>query len=189
VKPDANDIIIACWICFVIYWIVSARRLKPVAEHPSRSSSLAHRLPLGAGVILLWFPHLPHRLNLLLTPQTGPAQVFGAVLCLLGLFVAIWSRHTLAGNWSSDVTFKQGHELIQSGPYRLARHPIYTGLLFMALGTAVEGGLLRCWLGLLCFFAGLWIKLSQEEALLLRHFPDTYPSYRRRVKALIPFII
>jgi protein-S-isoprenylcysteine O-methyltransferase Ste14 len=103
--------------------------------------------------------------------------------------MAIWSRRTLAGNWSSDVTFKQGHELIQNGPYRFTRHPIYTGILFMALGTAVAGGLLRCWLGFLLFFAALWIKLSQEEALLLRHFPETYPSYRTRVKALIPFII
>jgi protein-S-isoprenylcysteine O-methyltransferase Ste14 len=188
-KFDANLAIIACWIIFVIYWIASARRLKPVVEHQSWFRNLAHRLPLGAGVMLLWVPRLSHRLNLSLTPQTGAARVIGAGLCLLGLFMAVWSRRTLAGNWSSDVTFKHGHELIQSGPYRFARHPIYTGILFMALGTAVAGGLLRCWLGFLLILAGLWIKLSLEEALLLRHFPDTYPSYRTRVKALIPFII
>ena len=53
----------------------------------------------------------------------------GALVCLLGLFVTLWARWTLAGNWSSDVTFKQGHELIRTGPYRFVRHPIYTGIL------------------------------------------------------------
>jgi len=185
----SNTIIIACWILFVAYWIASARAVKPATERQSRWSSLAHRGPLGLGYFLLLFRGLPYPLNLALTPQTAPARAFGAVLCVLGLLVAIWSRRTLAGNWSSDVTFKQGHQLIQTGPYRLARHPIYTGLLGMSLGTAIAGGQLRSWLGFLIVGAALWIKLTQEESLLLRHFPDAYPSYRSRVKALVPFIL
>ena len=52
----------------------------------------------------------------------------------------MWARQTLAGNWSSDVTFKQGRELVKTGPYRFVRHPIYTGLLVMCLGSAIEMG-------------------------------------------------
>ncbi|MGA2540455.1 MAG: isoprenylcysteine carboxylmethyltransferase family protein [Verrucomicrobiota bacterium] len=185
----SDKTIILCWILFVVYWIVSARRLKPTAEKQSRLSNFAHRGPLGLGYILLCCRALPWPLNLELTPQTEPARASGAVLCVLGLLVAIWSRRVLAGNWSSDVTFKQGHELIQTGPYRYARHPIYTGLLLMCLGTAMAGGELRCWLGFLIACAGLWIKLTQEESLMLRHFPDAYPPYRARVKAIIPFIL
>ena len=181
--------ILCCWTFFIAYWIATALRVKPVVERQSRLSSLAHRGPLGLGGFLLWFRALPWPLNLALTPRTDPARTFGAVVCVLGLVVAIWARRTIAGNWSSDVTFKQGHELIQTGPYRYARHPIYTGLLLMGLGTAIAGGRVCSWLGFLIFCAGFWIKLTQEESLLLRHFPADYPSYRTRVKALIPFII
>jgi protein-S-isoprenylcysteine O-methyltransferase Ste14 len=105
------------------------------------------------------------------------------------LLVTIWSRRTLGGNWSSEVAFKQGHELVKTGPYRYARHPIYTGLLLMCLGTAVAVGQFHSWLGLLILCVGFWIKLRQEESLLLQHFPTEYPVYRKQVKALVPFVI
>ena len=54
-----------------------------------------------------------------------------------GIAFAVWARHYLGRNWSGTVTVKQDHELIRSGPYRLVRHPIYTGLLLAILGTAV----------------------------------------------------
>ncbi|SPE60693.1 Isoprenylcysteine carboxyl methyltransferase (fragment) [Verrucomicrobia bacterium] len=107
----------------------------------------------------------------------------------LGLIVTLWARWTLGGNWSSSVTFKQGHELIRTGPYRLVRHPIYTGLLVMALGTALDFGQFRCWLALPLMTTAFWVKLKQEEKLLLRHFPREYPLYKRQVKALVPFVI
>ena len=113
-------------------------------------------------------------------------RLLAAALCVGGLAVAFWARATLAGNWSSNVTFKKNHELIQTGPYRWARHPIYTGLLLMALGTALISARLGSWLGLLLMTLGFWIKLKYEEELMLRHFPDTYPGYQKRVKALVP---
>jgi len=187
--PACDITIIACWIFFVVYWIISARGLKPVAEREALWSGLMYRVPMSLGGILLFFQGLPFPFGLALTPHGRPVRVLAAVVCLLGLLLAIWSRRTLAGNWSSDVTFKRNHELIQVGPYRLSRHPIYSGLLLMALGTALAVGQLRAWLGLLLLFGGTWIKLRQEETLLLRHFPDTYPSYQKRVKALIPFLV
>lgn len=87
------------------------------------------------------------------------------------------------------MTFKQGHELVRTGPYRLVRHPIYTGLLVMALGVALNFGQLRCWLALPLMAAAFWIKLKQEEKLLLRHFPQEYPVYKSQVKALVPFVV
>jgi protein-S-isoprenylcysteine O-methyltransferase Ste14 len=128
-------------------------------------------------------------MNQPLTPHTDGFLVVGSLVCGFGLFVTVWARRTLAGNWSSDVTFKQNHELVQSGPYQFARHPIYTGLLVMCLGTAIEVGRLRCWLAIVVIGIGFWIKLSQEERLLLRHFPEAYPAYRKQVKALIPFVL
>jgi len=106
----------------------------------------------------------------------------------VGLFAAIWSRKTLGSDWSRDVELKEGHQLVERGPYRFVRHPIYTSHLLMGLGTAIASGLLLAFAGLLSFFVGFWIKLKQEERLLLTHFPNEYPAYKARVKALVPFV-
>jgi len=181
--------ILACWITFIIYWLISAQRVKAVAEKQSLLSALAHRLPVGLGWWLLAYPLLPPPMNWVVIPRTDWARLIGVVICASGLGVTIWARRTLAGNWSSDVTFKQGHELVRTGPYRYVRHPIYTGLLIMSLGSAIEIGRLHCWLSIALTGIGFWIKLCQEERLLLRHFPDAYAGYRQQVKALVPFII
>jgi protein-S-isoprenylcysteine O-methyltransferase Ste14 len=185
----SGPIIIGCWIIFVAYWFISARRLKAIAENQSLLSALAHRIPVGFGWYLMVYWKLPPPMNRVLMPRTDLALVTGMAVCVLGLFVTIWARRTLAGNWSSDVTFKQGHELIKTGPYRFVRHPIYTGLLMMCLGSAIEVGALRSWLGLVVIGIGFWIKLKQEERLMLQHFPDEYPAYQKQVKALVPFVI
>jgi protein-S-isoprenylcysteine O-methyltransferase Ste14 len=120
--------------------------------------------------------------------RTIVTEFLGVSICVFGLGTAIWSRKTLGDNWSQDVEFKQGHKLIVRGPYRFARHPIYTGHLLMALGTAIASGLLIAFIGAICFVAGFWIKLRQEERLLLAHFPEEYPAYKARVRALVPFL-
>ena len=180
--------IIACWIILAGFEIFSASRAKPAAERQSWLGIMAHRVPLLAGCALLVLTNPLPFLNKDLVPHHGLAQGVAVAACVLGLFIGLWSRWMLGGNWSSAVTFKQGHELIKTGPYRFVRHPIYTGILLMCLGTSIEIGQLRCGLGLAIIFASFWIKLRQEEALMVRHFPDEYPGYRRRVKALVPFV-
>jgi len=184
-----NQLIVAGWITFLVYWLVSARRGKAVAEKQSRRSALVHRLPVGIGWWMLVYPKLPSPMNQRLTPDADWARWVGVAVCLSGLLFCIWARRTLAGNWSSDVTFKQNHELIRTGPYRFVRHPIYTGLLLMSLGTALEVGRLHCWLSIPFTFVGFWLKLKQEERVMLRHFPDQYPAYKTQVKALVPFVL
>jgi protein-S-isoprenylcysteine O-methyltransferase Ste14 len=178
-----------CWAVFIFYWLISARWVKVASEKESVWSALSHRVPLVCSYFLLADLHLPPPMNLPITPHEDWAKAVGVCICVLGLFVALWARWTLGGNWSSSVTFKQGHELIRTGPYRLVRHPIYTGLLLMALGTASAFGQLRCWLGLPLMAAAFWIKLKLEERLLLRHFPQEYPIYKSQVKALVAFVI
>lgn len=185
----ASHIIAACWCIFVFVWLITAFRTKQTAERQSVSSALAHRIPVGLGWWLLIVPKWPGPMGRQVIPRTVFSQVISAVICVTGLIFTLWARHTLAGNWSSDVTFKQNHELIRTGPYRIVRHPIYTGLLVMCLGTAISVCEVRGGVSLLLVTVGFWIKLSQEERLLLRHFPDAYPAYQREVKALVPFII
>jgi protein-S-isoprenylcysteine O-methyltransferase Ste14 len=185
----SNLTILACWLTFMGYWMISAPKGKPTVERQDWPSFMVHRAPLALGGLLLWFPTSLHSLSPALTPQTGLARAFGTVICVFGLLGAIWSRRTLAGNWSSLVTFKEGHQLVQTGPYRFVRHPIYTCILLMCLGSAIAAGRISSWHGFLLLCAGFWIKLKQEESLMLRHFPDEYPAYQTRVKALVPFLL
>lgn len=141
---------------------------------------------MGAFVVIKI--HLFHWWNWRLTPHTPQTPWIGAAVCVSGLAVAIWSRWTLGGNWSGTVRFKQGHELIKTGPYRFVRHPIYTGILLMCLAPPIQFGRLHHWLGTLIIAIGLWIKLKQEETMMLRHFSE-YTDYQKRVKALVPFVI
>lgn len=184
-----GHIIIGCWCIFVIVWLINAFRTKRAAERQSVPSALAHRIPVGVGWWMLVVPKWPGFMGRQAIPRTAFSQSIGAAICILGLLFTLWARQTLAGNWSSDVTFKQNHELIRTGPYRIVRHPIYTGLLVMLLGTAIYIGQVRGGVSLLLVTIGFWIKLGQEERLLLRHFPDAYLVYRREVKALVPFVI
>ena len=183
----ANTIRI-CWLLFLIYWIISAFKVKAVVERQTWRASLSYKFPTFLGIWLLWASDSCPGLSLVAYDRPGPMRLMAAVICVSGLVVAFWARWTLAGNWSSNVTFKQNHELIQTGPYRWVRHPIYTGLLLMALGTALISGRAGAWLGVLLMTQGFWIKLKYEEGVMLRHFPDTYPGYQTRVKALVPFL-
>lgn len=83
---------------------------------------------------------------------------------------------------------KQGHELVTRGPYALTRHPIYTGLLLATVGTAIAVDQVRVLPGLALVAIGLAIKIGQEERLMISAFPNAYPIYRTRVKALFPGI-
>jgi protein-S-isoprenylcysteine O-methyltransferase Ste14 len=134
------------------------------------------RNPLVLGQHRLWTPTL-----------SGEWLAAAVVLC--GLAVTLWARWALGSNWSGSVTFKQDHELIERGPYRVVRHPIYSGLLLMALGTAMLRARVSEFVFCAVMLVALWFKLRAEEQLLTRHFPEAYPRYRERVRALIPFVL
>jgi protein-S-isoprenylcysteine O-methyltransferase Ste14 len=89
---------------------------------------------------------------------------------------------------SGRPSLKEGHELIERGPYSYVRHPIYSGLLLMFLGTVVLYGRVGGLVVLVACFIGLWLKVLQEERLLLERFSRAYADYRAQVKALIPFV-
>ncbi len=179
-----------CWLVFLTYWIVSWRAVKTTTERQPRGQEILIRLTTMAGALLIGFGGARAGFDWPLV-HTGilALTILGCILCGLGLAIALWARRTLAGNWSSNVTFKEDHELIQRGPYAYARHPIYTGILLMMLGTAITANQKGALVGVAVVFMGLWWKLRQEESLMLKHFPGAYPAYRQRVKALIPGVL
>ena len=179
-------VILACWASVVLYWNISARSVKSVAESQNFIDRLA-RMPVWLGFILFIAAWI-YPVGSVVIRHTVLSDSIAVIICALGAFVAIWSRKTLGAEWSQDVELKQGHKLVERGPYGLMRHPIYTGHLLMGLGTAIASGLLIAFAGLLSFVVGFCIKLNQEERLLLRCLPDEYPAYKARVKALMPHV-
>jgi protein-S-isoprenylcysteine O-methyltransferase Ste14 len=186
--PIPGYIILGCWLIFIVYWVVSSFAVKPTAERMSYGSALPYRILFVAGLVLNFKAGWSGVLNLHLTPHNDFTGALAAAICVLGLVIALWSRLTLAGNWSSNVQFKEGHQLIRTGPYRFVRHPIYTGILLMCAAPPIQFGRFHHWLGFALIIAGAWIKLKQEETLMLHHFQD-YADYRKEVKALVPFLI
>jgi protein-S-isoprenylcysteine O-methyltransferase Ste14 len=182
-------IVYAAWLTFAAYWFVGALRTKPVSVRTSRSRSFIHRAPLVASYWLLTGWHVPLALNAPVSSGALWLRIAGDAICVLGVAIAIAARRTLAGNWSSAGTLKEGHELIRTGVYRVVRHPIYTGILTIALGTAVEIGRVRGYVAFGLMVVSFWIKSKHEERLLLEHFPADYPAYKRETKALIPFVL
>ncbi|HET9783758.1 MAG TPA: isoprenylcysteine carboxylmethyltransferase family protein [Terriglobales bacterium] len=175
------------WAVFFAYWYFSARRTKPTCERQSREAQMQWRGPLIVSYLLLAFAPWGSHDRLLLPRGVGWGEA-GAGLALAGLAFCIWARRTLGANWSGTVTLKQDHELIQHGPYRWVRNPIYTGMLVMLLGTALWVGRWSAALAMLLAIVGFVIKLRQEEAFMRRQFPEAYAAYSGRVKRLIPFV-
>jgi protein-S-isoprenylcysteine O-methyltransferase Ste14 len=186
----ALSIIKACWMLFAVVWLLAAFWTKRSIYRESPMQRLRYVIPILLGVLLLRKgPRLSAPLNYRVIPHLDALAWTGVLLCVAGLAFCIWARFTLGRNWSGVVTLKGGHELIMHGPYALARHPIYTGLLIMFVGTVIVLGHIAAILAVPLVFVSLWIKLRSEEKLMLKQFPGEYAAYQRRVKRLIPFVL
>jgi len=127
-------------------------------------------------------------LRIQITPQTAAFGVIGLVIVLVGISFAIWARIVLGSNWSNAIVLKENHELVRQGPYSIVRHPIYTGMTFASLGTALTIGRLTDYIGVILIIAAFLIRIQDEDALMAQEFPETHPIYREQTKKLIPFI-
>src|SRR5438067_12048153 len=151
--------------------------------------SRAYRIPILAGAILF----TPWTAQLL---GEAPIWHFGsvgiyviAVLTLAGISFTWWARIHLGRFWSNAITRKEGHRVIDTGPYGLVRHPIYTGLIAAMLATGIAVGTVTALLGALLIVFGLWQKARMEEGFLTTELgADAYGPYCRRVPMLIPFL-
>jgi protein-S-isoprenylcysteine O-methyltransferase Ste14 len=115
------------------------------------------------------------------------ALVVGGVIALAGLTIVILSALTLGPNLTIFPAPRPEGRLIQTGLYSLVRHPIYCGVILVALGWSVaRAGLLSLVMtgALVVFFDR---KAAREEQWLVDKFPE-YQEYRRRVRKLIPWL-
>jgi protein-S-isoprenylcysteine O-methyltransferase Ste14 len=176
------------WLAWALYWLWASRGNKRDSRREPAFSRLLHIVPLLIAVWLLWSRRVPIAfLNESLFPSTPWTFWIGAAITALGLLFAVWARVHIGRNWSGVVTVKEGHDLVDTGPYSLVRHPIYTGLIVAFIGSAVARAEWRGVLAVLIAWAALWRKLRFEERWMRETFGERYTAYARRVPALVPF--
>jgi protein-S-isoprenylcysteine O-methyltransferase Ste14 len=183
------------WVAFLLYWLILAQFNKKASPHAPWRTAWGMRLAVAAVVALLILssrraaaPGVFASIGRVLAIHAGiGGQWLGFGLCLAGFGIALWARGHLGRNWGMPMSLRQGHELVTSGPYAYARHPIYTGLLLAMIGSVLARGL--AWLPLFVIaFAYFLYSARTEEKMMLAQFPEAYAAYRRRTRMLIPFV-
>ena len=186
-------IIWTSWLVFGLYWLWGWSRVKSAQRREAvLPRILKYWLPLVLATWLIAAPdHWFH--DSWLGKDIYPARYWiaalGALLTALGVAFACWARFVLGRNWSSVVQVKKDHELVQRGPYRWVRHPIYTGVLLAFLGTALAIDQWRAMVCLAVVALSFWFKLRLEERWMCEQFGAAYAEYMRRTKALVPGVL
>jgi protein-S-isoprenylcysteine O-methyltransferase Ste14 len=193
-----DTIIFVSWAAFLLVWGVSAFFVKQDV-HGGGYAAVWQRywgLRLGVTVLIIFVAArlarragssgaiLFSRSIFMSPPALGWA---GAALTAIGIGFAIWARVNLGRNWSSRPAVKEHHEFVMTGPYVYVRHPIYTGIMLAALGTALIGTIIG--IGMFVFISITFaLRIDKEEKIMLELFPQQYPEYQKRTKRLVPFV-
>lgn len=140
------------------------------------------------GIALVWLATMLLRHNALafMTCTVPWLQIIDAVLLMSATAFTLWARWILGTMWAAITEIKEGHQLRTESPYRIIRHPIYTGLIGMLFGSMLIGGF-GVWV--LYFIVGIIaiiIKIASEDRLLKETFGEQYIRYQHHVPQLIP---
>jgi len=182
-----------CWAVFIGAWALGALYNSRFAPATIRRESRVSLKPwqlwiVSAAGVLLLQTLVPRSMWAAITFRSDWLSALGLVLLIGSTMLTLWARCTLGRMWSFVPSLREHHELHTAGPYRLTRHPIYTGILGMVLGSALvagSGGVLLTVLLLGLVFLG---RIHSEEKLMLETFGERYSRYQREVPRLVPFL-
>jgi protein-S-isoprenylcysteine O-methyltransferase Ste14 len=182
-------VIIIEWLAFGASWLLAAGWSSTVDKRLGMSREIGYRTLLVVGAVMEGIPAHGYEgpLRLWLVSRS---EAWACVFLIAGGFgFAWWARVHLGALWSGQITAKQNHRIVASGPYGIVRHPIYTGILAAVVATAAAKGTVMGVVGLLVISLGVWIKARLEETWLTGQLePGAYEQYRRKIPMLIPFL-
>src|SRR6478672_12008263 len=193
-----DNIILVSWAAFLLVWGVSAFFVKQDVRGGGYAAIWQRYwvLRLGVAVLIIFVAaRLARRAGpsgaiLFARSIFMPPPALGwadAALTAFGTGFAIWARVNLGRNWSPRPAVKEHHEFVMSGPYAYVRHPIYTGIMLAALGTALIGTIIG--IGMFVFISIMFaLRINKEEKIMLALFPEQYPEYQKRTKRLVTFV-
>jgi protein-S-isoprenylcysteine O-methyltransferase Ste14 len=182
----------AAWCVLVVVWLFGyAARVRTSPMRRARSH-LTLQVPAACLLILcfaLMFNAHSYNLRMQVTPPDGMVGAIGAALAVAGVGFAVWARVVLGHNWSGLVMMvREGHQLVQTGPYAIVRHPIYTGMFAAILGAALTLGTLASWIAVASGLFGILLRVDVEERLMASEFGAAHADYRARTRKLVPLV-
>ena len=149
--------------------------------NPAILGSTLVTLQFGILALLAWLT-LPHW-------QAGAWGAASTAMWLAGLLTGLWAvASNRPGNFNIRPAPKAGGQLVQHGPYRWIRHPMYSALLLLAAGCALAVATTVAWLLWLALAVVLTAKATLEEAWMTREHPD-YAGYRARTRRFLPWLL
>lgn len=175
------------WGAWFLSWLIAAAWSGRTAVRARLRSELVYRIVTVSGVLLLFVAHrlVDGELEIWETPPVVGWCLFG--LAGVGFALCWWARIHLGRMWSSSVARKAGHQIVDTGPYALVRHPIYTGIIIAAAATAALEGRVTAFAGLGLVVIGCWIKARLEERFLRDELgAAAYDAYARQTSMLLP---
>jgi len=178
---------IVVWVLFFVYWAVQARNAAPAKNSESTGSTALHQFLLAAALVLALLPIIPGIDDRWL-PESRWLRAAGVAVQVCFALFAVSARRHLARNWSAEVRIAVNHELVRTGPYSYLRHPIYTGMLGMLLGTAISSGRLHAVASLLIMAFAYRRKIRLEEEALSGAFGDEFATYQKATWAIVPWL-
>ena len=176
------------WVAWALSWLLAAGWSNATQKRAGLGRELGYRIVLAAGGILFAVP--AHRYDgALRLWHIGSAGAWACISAIAaGFAFCWWARVHLGRLWSGSITKKEGHRIVDTGPYALVRHPIYTGLLLAIGATMIAKGTIPGIAGGVLLAAGIYIKARMEEQWLRGELgADGYDECRRRVPMLVPF--
>ena len=175
------------WLLWLVSWLAASFWAKRPAKRPPVRDELVYRILTVVGAALIFWQ--VRRVDVA-GQLWGTVPALGWVLLLLaflGFAFAWWARIHLGTLWSSSVTRKDDHTVVDTGPYAIVRHPIYTGLLLALYATVLERGTIFALAGVLVLTIAFYVKARLEERFLGAELGADYGRYKRQVPMLVPF--
>jgi protein-S-isoprenylcysteine O-methyltransferase Ste14 len=181
-------VIAGLWIAFVASWIAAMLWSSRADKRLGLGSEIGYRAVLIVGGIIFFIPAHGYEGPLRLWNTTRAQVWIEIALIVVGFAFSWWARIYLGPLWSGTITKKPDHRVVDTGPYGLVRHPIYTGILLAVFATAAAKGTILGIGAALLITIGLWMKARLEERWLRQELgSDNYDAYRRKVPMLVPF--
>ena len=175
------------WLIFGLYWGIAGLNSALTKTSESWVSTYFHQFLLCAAFLLLILP-VPGLNGWFLPPRLHFVVAAGAIVQAGFVLLAVWARRHLGRNWSAEVRIAVDHELVRTGPYWFLRHPIYTAMLGMFLGTAIASSQYHALIGLALLVIAYLRKTRLEDQILAQTFGADYDAYRRHTWALVPLL-
>jgi len=176
-----------------------ARASKPGASDrgSTRAISLAVMIPVIGLVMSVQSVTIPNAKALAFFSPSSPVELpgmpalawWGVAAGALGLVLRLWAVLVMRERYTRTLLVQDDHTIERGGPYRFVRHPGYLGSLLTLNAIAVTtGNAVVIGLTFVALLAAYAHRVRAEDAMLVETFGDAYASYRREVKALVPFV-